>query len=160
MKLQNIITEMTEDEKLLKKAKFVYKALRKGTATFNFHPKMIPQAVRMLTLRYYLEDEEPRWHIKPGREIVTHADYDQDEEGNEIETNVDTEYIPKHVMIELSNIHVYRDELEAYNFKDKLSVSQSEHIRIKLIILIKKRFKESGIEIIDGKRTPNLIEDK
>jgi len=151
---------MTEDEKLIKKAKLVYKALRRGTVTFNFHPKMIPQAVRMLTLRYYLEDEEPRVHIKDGREIVTHADYGHDEEGNEIETNIYTEYIPKHSMIEISNIHVFRDELESYNFKDELSFSQSEHIRIKLLILIKKRFKESGIQIIDGKRTPNLIEDK
>ena len=161
MKLQNIITEMTEDEKLIKKAKLVYKALRRGTVTFNFHPKMIPQAVRMLTLRYYLEDEEPRWHINPERRVNHDGEYEIDDDGNEVQVTPDTvEIIPKRVLIEISNIHVFRDELESYNFKDELSFSQSEHIRIKLLILIKKRFKESGIQIIDGKRTPNLIEDK
>jgi hypothetical protein len=152
---------MTEDEKLMKKAKLVYKALRKGTATFNYHPKTIPPAVRMLTLKYYLEDEHPRIHINPERRINHDGDYEIDDDGNEVQVTPDTvEIIPKRVIIELSNIHVFRDELEAYNFKDGLSWSQSESIRIKLVILIKKRFKESGIHMIDGIRTPNLIQDK
>jgi hypothetical protein len=152
---------MTEDEKLMKKAKLVYKALRKGTATFNYHPQMIPQAVRMLTLKYYLEDEHPKIHINPKRRVNHDGDYEIDDDGNEVQITPDrVEIIPKRVKIELSNIHVFRDELESYNFKDGLSWTQSESIRIKLIMLIKKRFKESGMDMIDGIRTPKLIEDK
>ena len=161
MKLHSLITEMTEDEKLLKKAKLVYKALRKGTATFNYHQQMIPQAVRMLTLKYYLEDDEPRIHINPERRVNHDGDYEIDDDGNEVQVTPDTvEIIPKRVLIKLSNIHVFRDELETYNFKGGLSWTQSESIRIKLTMLIKKRFKESGIQIIDGISSPNLIQDK
>ena len=124
---------MTEEERYRKKVKLVYKALRKGTVTFNYHPEeMVPPHRRMLTLKYYLEDEEPKLHIV-------------------------TTPVGDRRVIYISNIHVFRDELESYNFKNELSNEQNFSILMKLRHLIKKRFKENNIEMIGN---PKLIEDK